>query len=498
MLSVVPGATAATVRLYLAVLLVFGAGIIFSIYGGARLVGPGTALPLAPTQSLAVLPHVGSDTAPAAATTVTRRAAATGSIFSSLEQNAENPLSRLFVQIGVILGAAWVVGSVFRFFGQPSVLGEMMAGVLLGPSLFGWIAPDAFNFIFAPASLGALRLFSEIGVCFFMFAVGMELDLSQLRYTAHRSLAIGHSSIVIPYFFGVLLAIPLYGLYAQPGARFAPFALIMGISMSITAFPVLVRILQDRGLFQTKLGGIATLCAAVGDATAWLILAFVVAVANASDLRSAFFTLTLVGAYTLVMLFVLRPVLQRAMRPALDRAAEPTKGILAASFGVVLVSALCTELMGIHALFGAFIAGIAMPAGGGFRKKLIVRIEHFTSVLLLPLFFAFVGLRTQIGLLGGTREWLICGAIIVVATLGKLGGTAVVSRILKMSWRDSLQLGALMNTRGLMELIALNIGYELGILSLRIFTMLVLMALVTTFMTGPLVSLFRGGQTSDD
>jgi Kef-type K+ transport system membrane component KefB len=266
--------------------------------------------------------------------------------------------------------------------------------------------------------------------------------------------------------------------------------------MSITAFPVLVRILQDRNLFKTKLGGLATLCAAVGDATAWLILAFVVAVASASDVRAATFTLSLVAVYVLLMLFVARPILQRTMHRSLRHEAEPTKGVLALCFGIVLVSALCTELMGIHALFGAFVAGIAMPAGGGFRKKLIVRIEHFSSVLLLPVFFAFIGLRTQIGLLGGMQEWLICLGIIAVATIGKLGGTAVVSRMLKMSWRDSLQLGALMNTRGLMELIALNIGYELGILSLRIFTMLVIMALVTTFMTGPLVTLFRRTEPS--
>ena len=291
----------------------------------------------------------------------------------------------------------------------------------------------------------------------------------------------------------MLLAVPLYHLYAQPGAGFIPFALIMGIALSITAFPVLVRILQDRDLFQTKLGRVATICAALGDATAWLILAFVVAVAKAASLSAAAFTLSLVGIYGLVMLFAVRPILQRTMHHSLRVEIDPGKGVLALSFGIVLVSALCTEVMGIHALFGAFVAGIAMPAGGGFRKKLIVRIEHFSAVLLLPLFFAFIGLRTQIGLLEGPQEWLICLGIIAVATLGKLGGTAVVSRVVGMSWRDSLRLGTLMNTRGLMELIALNIGYELGILSLRIFTMLVIMALVTTFLTAPLVGLLQRG-----
>lgn len=467
-------------RLYLLVVVLLGAGILLAICAGDRWVGPGS--------------HPSASVRPAPLGEVAAAGAVSPSAFSAFAQNASSPLSRLLVQIAVIVAASWLVGLGVRHLGQPAVLGEMMAGILLGPSLFGLLAPKAFAFVFAPASLDTLRLFSQIGVCFFMFAVGMELDLSQLRHSAQRSLVIGHSGILIPYFLGVLVAIPLYRLYAQPGASFAPFALIMGISLSITAFPVLVRILQDRALFHTPLGGIATLCAAVGDATAWCILAFVVAVARASDLSAAAYTLALVGAYALLMLFVLRPILQRAVPRALRHEAEPSKGVLALAFGVVLVSALSTELMGIHALFGAFVAGIAMPAGGGFRKKLIVRIENFSSVLLLPIFFAFIGLRTHIGLLGGSQDWLICAGIIVVATIGKLGGTALVSRTLGMSWGEALQLGALMNTRGLMELIVLNIGYDMGILSLRIFTMLVLMALATTFMTGPLLSLLRGRQ----
>jgi Kef-type K+ transport system membrane component KefB len=479
--DVVSGTLRETVRLYVVVMTLFGTGILLALYSGTGLTAPNP--PLAPHSYAASANPEHDETAPA-------------SILSAIEENASSPLSRLFLQIAVIVGASWAVGCVFRSFGQPAVLGEMMAGILLGPSLFGLFAPHAFNFVFAPSSLDTLRLFSQIGVCFFMFAVGMELDLSRLRHSAHRSLVIGHSSILIPYFLGVLLAIPLYHIYAQPGASYAAFALIMGIAMSITAFPVLVRILQDRDLFKTKLGGIATLCAAVGDATAWCILAFVIAVARATDFRTASFALALVGIYAVLMLFVVRPVLQKRMRGSLLREIEPSRGVLALSFGVVLVSALCTELMGIHALFGAFVAGVVMPAGGGFRKKLIVRIEHFSSVLLLPIFFAFIGLRTQIGLLSGARDWLICLMIIFVATVGKLGGTAVVSRMLKMPWRESLQLGALMNTRGLMELIVLNIGYDMGILSIRIFTMLVLMALVTTFMTGPLVDLFRGRRAS--
>jgi Kef-type K+ transport system membrane component KefB len=471
-----------TAWLYLIVVSVVGAGILFSLYAGAHLPPPASA---SPHTAFAQEGAHRADAIRSSSPTVT----------AGLVHNAGTGLSRLILQLGIILSISSAVGWAFTRAGQPAVLGEMAAGILLGPSLFGLIAPRAFLFVFAPASLDALRLFSQIGVCMFMFAVGMELDLSQLRHSAHRFLVIGHSSILIPYLFGVVLALFLYSSYAQSSASFTPFALVMGISMSITAFPVLVRILQDRELFRTKLGQIATLCAAIGDVTAWCILAFVVAIAGAANVRAAAFSLMLVGVYVAAMILIVRPLLRRFLGQSLVEESEPTKGVLALVLGTVLLSALSTEIIGIHALFGAFLAGIVMPAGGGFRRKLVLRVEHFSSVLLLPLFFAFIGLRTQIGLLNSSWDWLVCFAIIVVATVGKLGGTSLVSRMVKMSWRESLQLGALMNTRGLMELIVLNIGYDLGILSLRIFTMLVIMALVTTIMTGPLVTFFGKTRT---
>jgi Kef-type K+ transport system membrane component KefB len=229
----------------------------------------------------------------------------------------------------------------------------------------------------------------------------------------------------------------------------------------------------------------------VDDVTAWSILAFVVAIARATSVGGAAFSLGLVLAFVAVMLFVIKPNLPRWLGQSVLERPEPSKSVLAVVIWVVLVSALSTELIGIHALFGAFLAGIVMPAAGGFRDKLVVRVENLSSVLLLPVFFAFTGLRTQIALLSDTRDWFICFVIIGVATLGKLGGSALAARLTGMKWRESFQLGALMNTRGLMELIALNIGYDMGILSQRIFTMLVIMALVTTVMTGPLLAGFR-------
>ncbi len=409
---------------------------------------------------------------------------------SALAQNFTDPLSRLFLQLLLIISCTRAVGWLFTRAGQPAVVGEMAAGILLGPSLFGLLAPTAFGFVFAAPSLAALKLLSQIGVCLFMFAVGMELNISQVKERAQTAIVVSHASIIIPYFLGVLLAWRLYSGYAAVGASFVGFALFLGISMSITAFPVLARILQERGLSRTALGSMALTCAAVDDVTAWTILAFVVAIVRASGVASSGLNLLLVLVFLAVMLRIIKPLLSRALR---ERAADesPSPTTLAIVVCTVMAAALMTEVIGIHALFGAFLAGAIMPETNGFRQKLGVRIENFSSVLLLPLFFAFTGLRTQIGLLNDAASWGVCLLIIAVATVGKLGGTAVVARCTGMNWSESLQLGALMNTRGLMELIALNIGYDLGILSPRIFTMLVIMALCTTMLTGPLLALFQ-------
>jgi Kef-type K+ transport system membrane component KefB len=467
-----------TAQLYLLIVSIVGLGIFFILHVGSQLPPPVSRLS---TESVpATTPH----------STDVRNSSFFASVESNLRQSATNPLSRLFLQLLIIIGASGLVGWIFTRCGQPAVIGEMVAGILLGPSLFGLLAPNAFNFIFAASSLDALRLLSQIGVCLFLFTVGMELDVSEVRHKAQTAVVVSHSSIVIPFFLGVSLALFLYSHLAQPGASFIAFGLFMGISMSITAFPVLVRILQDRGIFKTSLGSTATACAAVDDVTAWSMLAFVVAIARATSVAGAAFNLVLVLVFVALMLFVIKPKLPSWLgQSALERP-DPSKVVLAVVFGVVLVSALTTELIGIHALFGAFLAGIVMPAAAGFRDKLVVRVENLSAVLLLPVFFAFTGLRTQIGLLNSAQDWIICLVIIAVATAGKLGGSALAARLTGMKWRESLELGALMNTRGLMELIALNIGYDMGILSQHIFTMLVIMALVTTIMTGPLVTFF--------
>jgi Kef-type K+ transport system membrane component KefB len=288
---------------------------------------------------------------------------------------------------------------------------------------------------------------------------------------------------------GVLYSLWLFPSLAAPDTTFLAFALFIGISMSITAFPVLARILEERGLTRTALGSTALACAATDDVTAWTVLAFVVAIVKAGGLAPAVLSIVLVLAFVALMLFWIKPRLPRWLGRAALESGAPGKGVLAGVVVFLFACAFVTDVIGIHPLFGAFLAGVAMPSHGGFRNSLRVRIEHFSSVFLLPLFFAFTGLRAQIGLLQDPSGWLICLVLIGLATLGKLGGSMLAARLTGIDWADSFALGALMNTRGLVELIALNIGYDLGILSPRVFTMLVLMALVTTAMTAPLLAL---------
>ena len=399
-----------------------------------------------------------------------------------------HPLPLLLVQLILVVAAARALGALFQRIGQPPVIGEIVAGILLGPSFLGALAPRTFETLFPASAAGLLKLFAEIGVLLFLFAVGLELDVGRLRQSARTAVVVSHASIVVPYFLGVGSALFLYREHAPAGVPFVPFALFMGIAMSITAFPVLVRILKEKGLFGSELGNTAVTAAAVDDVTAWSLLAMVVAISASRGLWAATVTMLLTIAFVAAMVLAVGPALRRLLVAHAERN-EPGKTAVAAVLVVLLASALTTELIGIHALFGAFLAGVVMPRRPRFRAYLTERLEEFSSVFLLPVFFAFTGLRTRIGLLDDARSWLICGALILVATAGKLGGTLFAARASGASWYDSFTLGALMNSRGLMELIALNVGYELGILSPRIFAMMVLMALVTTFATSPLLSI---------
>ncbi len=372
---------------------------------------------------------------------------------------------------------------------QPPVMGEMVAGIVLGPSVLGLLFPQVMAFLFPPASLETLRLLSQIGVVIFMFLVGMELNIQHLREKGTSAVMISHASIIIPFLLGSGLSLFLYRDLATPGTSFHAFALFIGVAMSITAFPVLARILEDRKLSQTHLGAIAITCAAVDDVSAWCILALVIALVKATGVEISAITIILTLSFAGVMFFLVRPQLARVIIE--PDSLQHRRRLIPLILAFLLACALITETIGIHALFGAFLAGVVMPPSTEFRIFLKDKLEAFGSYALLPLFFVFTGLRTQVGLLTELQDWLMCGVIILVAIAGKLGGSMLMARWTGMSWAQSFAIGTLMNTRGLVELVVLNIGYDLGILSGRIFAMMVLMALVTTFMTGPLLSLVR-------
>jgi Kef-type K+ transport system membrane component KefB len=398
------------------------------------------------------------------------------------------PLGRLPAQLILILLATRTLGWIFRRLRLPGVVGEITAGILLGPSLFGWLWPEGFSFIFAPSSLGILKVLSQIGVSVFMFVVGMEVDIGHLRDKARSAFLISQTGILVPFLFGTVSALFLYPGYAGAATGFSSFALFLGISMSITAFPVLVRILEERGMARSPLGQTAISCAAMGDASAWALLALVVAFVRAQGVEATFLKFAALAAFAAFMVLGVRRWLPRWLRTS-ERSVPPPWTVIGAVTLVMTGSALATEALGIHALFGAFLAGAILPRDGGLRGYMIGRLESVTGALLLPLFFAFSGLRTHIGLLNDPAGWLACAVIVAVATAGKLGSTVGAARLDGMKWNDAFRLGALMNTRGLMELIALNLGYDLGVLPAPIFAMLVIMALVTTFLTGPLLSL---------
>jgi len=402
-------------------------------------------------------------------------------------QNFQHPLAILILQILSIILIARLFGWLMNRIGQPTVIGEIIAGIFLGPSLLGLVFPQLSNFLFPPESLVHLQFLSQIGLILFMFIIGMELDVGILKKSAHDAVVVSHASIIIPYFLGVLLAYILYENFAPDTISFTAFALFIGIAMSITAFPVLARIIQERDLTKDHLGTLAITCAAVDDVTAWSLLAVVIAIVKAGDITGALLTIFFSIVYITFMLFLIKPLLNRIAQTHFTRETV-NKPILAILFGILLISSYLTEVIGIHALFGAFMAGVIIPANQSFRRVLAEKIEDFSLVFLLPLFFVYTGLRTQIGLLNNPNLWIVCFIIIAVAIVGKFWGSALAARFVGQSWRDSLVLGALMNTRGLMELVVLNIGYDLGVLTPEVFTMLVLMALITTFMTGPSIT----------
>ena len=461
---------------YAIAIAIFGAGIFFILNSGSE---------LRPDKPVSEIRDEYTTIAPSKTTDIVE--AKPSNIVSVLLDHAKGSLSILLIQIITIVLAARLAGALFKKIGQPSVIGEMIAGIVLGPSVLGSLSPTTMKFLFPASSMGTLQLLSQIGIILFMFVVGMELNVEHLREKARSAVMISHASIIIPFFLGTALSLVIYRPMASSGTSFTAFALFMGTAMSITAFPVLARIIKERQMTNSRLGSTAITCAAVDDVTAWCILAIVVAVAQANGIRSSLLTIAFTLAFILVMIFVIKPWMGRLVKE--NTLKENRAGsLMTITLSFVLACAWATEIIGIHALFGAFLAGVVMPSIPGFRSFLREKLETFSASALLPLFFAFTGLRTQINLLNDWQSLWMCLGIIAVAILGKLGGSMLMARWTGMNWHDSFSIGVLMNTRGLMELVVLNIGYDLGILPPRIFAIMIIMALVTTCMTGPLLS----------
>jgi Kef-type K+ transport system membrane component KefB/nucleotide-binding universal stress UspA family protein len=409
-------------------------------------------------------------------------------VAGSAGHGAEAVLWRLLLAILVILIAARLVGTAARRIRQPEVVGEIVAGILLGPSALGAIWPEATAFLFPEVIMPFLDVLANIGLIFFMFLVGLELDARLLRGRGHAAVWVSHASIIAPFLSGLALALLLFPLLGSEQGDFTSFALFLGAAMSVTAFPVLARILTERGLYKTKLGTVTLTCAAVDDVTAWSILAVVVTVARATEVSGALVTIALSLAFITAMLLAVRPLLQRLAAHHEERG-RLNAPALAAIFGGVILSALITDRIGIHVIFGAFLAGAVMPQRPAFIEEVTEKMHDFSVLFLLPIFFAFSGIRTDMLQLRSPQLWGMTLLVVAVAVLGKWGGSTIAARMVHLDWRESSALGVLMNCRGLTELVILNIGLEIGVLPPAAFAMLVIMAIATTVMTEPLLAL---------
>jgi Kef-type K+ transport system membrane component KefB len=408
--------------------------------------------------------------------------------------SAGTPPADALLHVLIALAAVVLVGRllapVMAAIGQPPVIGEVVGGILLGPSLLGRLSPELSAYVLPSAVAPSLSVVAQLGVVLYMFLVGLELNADLVRRHVHATVATSHASIVAPFVLGSLLALYLYPRLSASSVPFTSFALFMGVAMSITAFPVLARILSDRGMTRTELGAAALTCAAADDVTAWCLLALVVGVARA-DAGSVVRVVVLTLGFMALMFLVVRPVVKQVL--SRGGWSHPSRQHLALVLVGLLLSALVTEQIGIHAIFGAFLLGAIIPHDSALARMLTDKMHDLVTILLLPAFFAFTGMRTEIGLVSGLSHWLICGLIVLVATAGKFGGTLIAARLTGMDWIQAAGLGILMNTRGLMQLIVLNVGLDLGAITPTLFAMLVIMALVTTAATTPLLQLLGIG-----
>jgi len=400
----------------------------------------------------------------------------------------------LLSQISVILILSRLVGWGLRTLHQPQVMGEIVAGILLGPSLFGWLAPDVSVALFPADSLGPLNMLGQIGVILFIFLVGLKLDLANVWVRGRAVLVIASTSMAVPLILGAGLAMYLYPSLSDTGVTPTVFTLFIGVAMGVTALPVLARILEESRLSETPIGTVALVTAALKDVMAWCLLAGVMALHTHTAVLGAL-VLTLVA--TSLFVFVMLSLVPRAfhfLEVRYRHSRRFTDALLALILLTLAGSAWMTEWFGVHALFGAFLAGVALSKGSDLVSEVSAKLEGVTTVILLPIFFASTGLRANFGLIYGTDLWIYFGLILLVAVVGMWGGTTLAARCAGMSWAESTTIGILMNTRGLMEIVILTIGRDMGVISSTMFAMMLLMTLATTCMTTPLLRWCRPDQ----
>ncbi|MCC5815032.1 MAG: cation:proton antiporter [Leptospira sp.] len=401
--------------------------------------------------------------------------------------NSSSIISKTLIQIILIMFLARLMGVYFRKNNQPTVIGEILAGILIGPSLLGWMLPEFQSFLFSNDQVEILEILSNLGLILFMFIIGMDIDLSFMKKRIDSMLIISGSGFYFPFLIGLGFAIYLYPKQNFSGVPFHEFGIFIGILLSITAYPLLARILHEKGLSKTNLGSMAMTSSAAIELCVWSILGLTLAMIKSNSWISLSITLTFTFLYTLIMIFLVQPFLRRLSEIYVSRE-NLTKTAMAIVFVFLFTSAFLTELIGLHALVGAFFAGVIMPSDLKLKSLISDKIDYVALVFLLPLFFALTGLRTDLTIFNESQNWVILFLIISIAILSKFFGSGIASRFVGFGWKDSISLGVLMNTRGLVELIVLNIGFQLGIISIQLFTIFVIMTITTTLLTGPTIS----------
>jgi Kef-type K+ transport system membrane component KefB len=385
--------------------------------------------------------------------------------------------AEVLLSLAVVVLVVRVVGTSVAKLGQPRVVGELCVGIVLGPSVLGLLVPELHAALFPADVLAALDVLAQIGLIFFMLLVGMELNLPQLRRMARRVVIISHVTFLLPMALAAVLAQVLYDLFPSPVGR-PGFVVFVAAAMAVTALPVLARLLQESGLRGTRVGSITLTCAAINDSAAWLVVAVAVALMGRSDGFEALSGVLLACGYIIFMLFVVRPVLSRLSRLPLW-----------AAIVVAVLSAWLAEQAGVDAVFGGFLAGVVVSRDATWQHTVHRQLDGVVSHVLLPVFFVVVGLSTRLDQLDTLMHWLVALAVLVVAIVGKLGGGAVVALMVGESRRDALRIGVLMNARGVTEVVIFTIGLELGVVTPALFTIMVAMAIVTTFMATPALRL---------